>query len=112
VDFLDDPKNAALFRALAAAASENREVSDRLYERFSGPLHTSLVECLHAGIRTGQVRDDAPVYAVADVLIGAVLHRAPAHIDIPLGTADGIVDALFSGIAPAGRDARSTSTTR
>ncbi|MFC7643183.1 TetR-like C-terminal domain-containing protein [Streptosporangium lutulentum] len=83
VDFLDDPKNAALFRALAAAASENREVSDRLYQRFSGPLHTSLVECLRAGVRTGRIRDDAPVRAVADVLIGAVLHRALAHIDIP-----------------------------
>ncbi|GAA4589369.1 TetR/AcrR family transcriptional regulator [Planotetraspora phitsanulokensis] len=104
VDFLDDPKNAALFRALAAAASENREVSDRLYERFSGPLHTALVECLRAGIRAGQVRDDAPVPAVADILIGAVLHRALAHIAIPLGTVDGVVDALFSGVAAAARE--------
>ncbi|MCY1077830.1 TetR/AcrR family transcriptional regulator [Archangium lansingense] len=97
-DYLGEPKNASLMRALVAAASDSQEVSDRLYKRFTAPYHAAVTERLRTAIRSGQLRAADPV-PVADALIGFVVYRLLARTALSEEACEHLLDALFTGLA-------------
>ncbi|MFE3826884.1 TetR/AcrR family transcriptional regulator [Streptomyces sp. NPDC059092] len=105
VAFMADPRNAALIRALTAAAAEDPHDAEALYERLTGPQREELVQRLRAGAEAGQVRADADLDAVADALVGALLYQTLAGNDsLSLRRADGLFDVITRGLrtdAPA-----------
>lgn len=101
VDAVAPPQNAALVRALAAAAAEDLRDGEALYRQLTGPQHDAVMHRLRLGIDAGQVRTDADVEAVADALIGTILYRVLARPTTTGDTtqhADGLIDALIAGL--------------
>ena len=97
------PHNAALTRALAAAAADNPQDGDALYRELTGPQYEAVVHRLQHGVDGGQVRADADLEAGADALVGATLYRMLAHTAMAAEMSqrfDGLVDALMSGLQP------------
>lgn len=100
-DAVAPPQNAALVRALAAAAAEDLRDGEALYRQLTGPQHDAVMQRLRLGIDAGQVRADTDVEAVADALIGTILYRVLAHPTTTGDTtrhADGLIDALIAGV--------------
>lgn len=98
--FVGTHENAALLRALAAAAADDQKDGVALYGQITGPQHGAVVTRLQQGIDCGQVRRGVDVHAVADGLIGACLYRVLSY-SAAADTADhfdGLVDALIAGI--------------
>jgi len=69
---LSQPQQAALFRALNAAAASDDVARAKLTERFHEPLTAAITAALHVGIVSGQLRADLPVSAVTDMVIGTM----------------------------------------
>jgi AcrR family transcriptional regulator len=100
-DAVAPPQNAALVRALAAAAAEDLRDGQDLYRQLTGPQHDAVMLRLRQGIDAGQVRADTDVEAVADALIGTILYRILARPTATGDTtrhADGLIDALIAGV--------------
>jgi len=100
-DAVAPAQNAALVRALAAAAAEDLRDGEALYRQLTGPQHDAVMQRLRRGIDAGQVRADTDVEAVADALIGTILYRVLAHPTTTGDTArhaDGLIDALIAGV--------------
>ncbi|WP_461065396.1 TetR/AcrR family transcriptional regulator [Streptomyces pseudoechinosporeus] len=99
VAFLADPRHAALIRALAAAAAEDAEDAEALFQRLTGPQRETLVRRLRAGAEAGQVRADADLDAVADALTGALVYQVLARNDpVSVRRADGLLDVITLGL--------------
>jgi AcrR family transcriptional regulator len=103
-EFIADPSNAALIRALIAAAASNPSDSSALYERLSAPQHAGLMTRLRHAAERAELRADADFDAIAKTLIGALL------LDVLTRTAtsgahatryDGLLEAIFTGVSPA-----------
>jgi AcrR family transcriptional regulator len=97
------PQNAALVRALAAAAADDPHAGEALYSQLTGPQHDAVVQRLQQGVDAGQVRVDTDVEAVADAIIGATLYRVlarPATRGETVQRFDGLIDALIAGLRP------------
>jgi AcrR family transcriptional regulator len=97
------PRNAALTRALAAAAADNPKDGDALYRELTGPQYEAVVQRLQRAVDVGQIRANADLEAVADALVGATLYRMLAHTEmaVEMGMrSDGLVDALITGLQP------------
>jgi AcrR family transcriptional regulator len=95
------PENAALVRALAAAAADDPRDGEALYRQLTGPQHDAVVQRLRRGIAAGQVRADVDAEAVADALIGSILYQVlarPKTTDETIRHFDGLIDALIAGI--------------
>lgn len=97
-EFLGDTANAALIRALVAAAAANSGDGVALYQQLSAPQHDGVMARLRLAVEQGQVRADADLDAVADALIGTLLLRAMTHGG-GSPSFDGLVDALLTGCA-------------
>ena len=100
---LAPPQNAALVRALAAAAADDPHDGEALYRQLTGPQHDAVVHRLQQGRDAGQIRGDADLEAVADALIGSILYRVlarPATTGEPAGHFGGLIDALITGMQP------------
>ena len=102
-DFLAESPNAALVRALVAAAAANSADGVALYQQLSAPQHDGVLTRLRIAVQDGQIRADADLDAVAEALIGTLLLRALTHGG-PGGSArsgrfDGLLDALLTGCA-------------
>lgn len=100
-DFLAQPPNAALVRALIAAAAANSADGTALYQQLSAPQHAGLITRLRQAADDGQVRADADLDAVADALIGTLLLQAltqPGVGEDPKARFDGLLEAMLSGI--------------
>ena len=100
-DAVAPPQNAALVRALAAAAADDPRDGEALYRQLTGPQHDAVMQRLRQGINAGQVRADTDVEAVADALIGTILYRVLAHPTTTGETVrhvDGLIDALIAGV--------------
>lgn len=97
-DFLAAPTNAALVRALIAAAAARPADAEDLYKQLSAPQLAGLLTRLRQGARDGQLRADADLDAVANALIGMLLLHA---LTLPgrSGRFDGLVDAILTGVA-------------
>ena len=95
------PQNAALLRALAAAAADDPHDGVVLYRQLTGPQHDAIVRRLRTGIDGGQIRRDVDIEAVTDALIGAYLYRMLSYTaaDAAVDHFEGLVDALIAGIA-------------
>ncbi|OCB57345.1 TetR family transcriptional regulator [Mycobacterium malmoense] len=96
------PENIALVRALAAAAAENLQDRDTLYQQLTGRFHGAVIHRLQTGIASGQIRPDVDLDAAADALIGATLYRmlsVTTTVDDTIGRYDGLLDVLKSGLA-------------
>lgn len=100
-DAVATPENAALVRALAAAAADDPRDGEALYHQLTGPQHRAVMQRLQRGIAAGQVRADADMEAVADALCGTMLFRVLARPTTAGETArhfDGLIDALIAGV--------------
>lgn len=97
------PGNVALIRALAAAAAEDLDDRDTLYQQLTSRAHDAVKDRLRTGISLGQIRADADIEAIADALIGASLYRmlsATRSLDETIKRYDGLIDTLMGGLAP------------
>ncbi len=72
-DFIAEPSNAALIRALIAAAASNPSDNSALYERLSAPQHAGLTSRLRNAVQQRELRADADLDAIANALIGTLL---------------------------------------
>ncbi|MGH3261802.1 MAG: TetR/AcrR family transcriptional regulator, partial [Trebonia sp.] len=95
-DFLAEPANAALVRALIAAAAASPADGTALYQQLSAPQHAGLTTRLRQAVEEGQLRADADLDAVAGALIGTLLLQA---LTGPGADArfDGLLDAMLRG---------------
>lgn len=95
-------ENAALIRALAAAAAEDLRDRDTLYQQLTGRFHQAVSQRLRLGVSAGQIRHDADIEAATDALIGATLYRAlsvTASVRETTARYQGVIDALLHGIS-------------
>jgi AcrR family transcriptional regulator len=104
-NFLAAPTNAALVRALIAAAAARSADGEDLYQQLSAPQLAGLVTRLRQGVQEGQLRADADLDAIAHALIGTLLFQAltqPSSGDRHNGRFDGLLDAILKGAAKSG----------
>jgi AcrR family transcriptional regulator len=96
------PRNAALVRALAAAAAADLRDADELYRQLTGPSRDELVERLRAGVGANQVRADADLAAAVDALLGALLYQTLAGDPATYSPqrVDGLLDIILAGLRP------------
>lgn len=97
-DFLASPPNAALVRALVAAAAASSADGVALYQQLSAPQHDGVLARLRRAVADGQIRAGADLDAVVDALIGALLLRALTHDGGP-ARFEGLLEALLRGCA-------------
>jgi AcrR family transcriptional regulator len=97
-EFLAEPPNAALVRALIAAAAASPVDGAALYQQLSAPQHAGLMTRLRRAVDEGQIRAETDLDAVADALIGTLLFHALTWVS-PGAKAqyDGLLDALLDG---------------
>jgi AcrR family transcriptional regulator len=101
-EFIADLSNAALIRALIAAAASNPSDNNALYERLSAPQHAGLMTRLHHAAEQGELRVDADLNAVANALIGTLLLQVltgRVSGDEPETQFDGLLSALLRGLS-------------
>lgn len=99
--YLGSARNVALSRALAVAAADDPIDGEALYSQLAGPHHDSLLRRLRDALRTGDIRTDADLEAVADAIVGTTLYRilTPARsVDEMTRHFDGLVDVLIGGL--------------
>jgi AcrR family transcriptional regulator len=98
-EFLGKAPNAALVRALIAAAAASPVDGAALYQQLSAPQHAGLMTRLRRAVDEGQIRTETDLDAVADALIGRLLFHALTHLS-PGAKAqfDGLLDALLDGV--------------
>lgn len=103
-DFLAVAPNAALVRALIAAAAARPADAEDLYRQLSAPQLDGLMTRLRGAVRDGELSADADLEAIAEALIGTMLFHTLTHP----GARDaarrsthfgGLVDALLDGAA-------------
>jgi AcrR family transcriptional regulator len=100
-DFLAEPPNAALVRALVAAAAASSADGAALYQQLSAPQHDGLTTRLRKAMEDKQIRAGVDLGAVAEALIGTLLLHALTR-SADAGSAarfDGLADVMLKGIA-------------
>jgi AcrR family transcriptional regulator len=98
--FLAQPPNAALIRALIAAAAARPADGEDLYRQLSAPQLAGLTTRLRQAVDGGELRADADIESVAAALVGTMLFHALTHPGSGAGARfDGLVDALLNGIS-------------
>ncbi len=106
-EFIANPSNAALIRALIAAAASNPSDNNALYERLSAPQHAGLMTRLRRAAVKGELRPEADLDAIAKALIGTllleVLTRTAAD-GAPATRYDGLLDAILQGASGITRE--------
>ncbi|WP_077090550.1 TetR/AcrR family transcriptional regulator C-terminal ligand-binding domain-containing protein [Mycobacterium rhizamassiliense] len=99
-EFLAEPPNAALVRALVAASAARPADGADLYRQLSAPQLDGLMTRLRRAVADGELRADADLNAVADALIGTLLFDALTHPgDRTTRLFGGVLDALLDGVA-------------
>jgi AcrR family transcriptional regulator len=101
-EFIAQPANAALIRALVAAAAASPLDSEALYQQFSAPQHAGLMTRLHLAVADARVRPDADLSAVANALVGTLLLQLltqSAPTGAPNNQYDGLLQALLYGVS-------------
>jgi len=109
-DFLAEAPNAALVRALIAAAAARPADGDDLYRQLSAPQLAGLMTRLRRGVKDEELSADADLDAIAQALIGTMLFRALTHRGVGDFVAqgsrqfDGLLDAILHGAAKTKTD--------
>jgi AcrR family transcriptional regulator len=96
---LSQPEQAALFRALNAAASSDEAARAKLADRFHDPLVAAISESLEAGTAQGVFRAGVPTSVVAEMLIGALSYSLLRPGGLPESWVDDVLSTLLQGIA-------------
>jgi AcrR family transcriptional regulator len=100
-EFIADPANAKLIRALVAAAAASSGDTEALYEQLSVPQRSGLVDRIRRGIDSGAVRDDVDPDAIANAVMGTLLLRvmsAPGSGDDASAQYVALVEVLMDGM--------------
>jgi AcrR family transcriptional regulator len=101
-EFIADPANAALIRALIAAAAASPSDNAALYPQLTEPQHAGLMLRLRQAVDDGGLKSDADLDAIANALIGILLLRvlngAPPS-STPAIEFDGLLDAILDGVS-------------
>ena len=99
-DFIAEPSNGALIRALIAAAASNPSDNNALYERLSAPQHAGLMTRLRHATEGAELRVDADLDAIATALIGTLLLQVLTYTTSDERTRfDGLLDAILTGVS-------------
>jgi AcrR family transcriptional regulator len=98
-DFLAEPSNTALVRALIAAAAARPADAEDLYQQLSAPQLAGLTTRLRQAVKDGELCAGADVDAVANALVGTMLFHALTRPADSAGGFDGLVDALLDGVS-------------
>jgi AcrR family transcriptional regulator len=101
-EFITEPANAKLIRALVAAAAASSGDTEALYEQLSVPQRAGLVDRVRAAVDAGAVRTDVDADAIANALMGTLLLQvmtSPLPGDDAAGRYGALVDALLSGVS-------------
>ncbi|BBY65564.1 TetR family transcriptional regulator [Mycolicibacterium helvum] len=99
-EFVAEPSNAKLIRALVAAAAAGSGDSDALYEQLSVPQRRGLVDRVRLAVDRGAVRADIDPDVVANALMGTLLLQVMSSA-APADTSAryvALVDALLDGM--------------
>jgi AcrR family transcriptional regulator len=99
--FVSKRENAALLRALIAAAAESPYHSDELYHQITEAQHREVVGRLEAAVASGEIRSDSDLKAVADAVIGATLYRMltePIGAKRTITRFEGLIEVLYAGL--------------
>jgi AcrR family transcriptional regulator len=98
-EFLAEPPNAALVRALVAAAAARPGDGEDLYHQLSAPQLAGLTTRLHNAVEAGELRADTDIEAVATAIVGTMLFHALTQLSSDAARQfDGLLDALLQGI--------------
>jgi AcrR family transcriptional regulator len=97
-EFLAEPSNAALVRALVAAAAARPGDGEDLYQQLSAPQLAGLTTRLRHAVEDGELRAGADIDAVAHALVGTLLFHVLTRMGDNAGF-DGLVDALLDGVS-------------
>lgn len=103
-EFLCDTTNAALIRALIAAAAASPMDNEALYRQLSIPQHEGVLARLDKAAVDGEITAGADHRAIADALIGTLLLRVLVAGPQSVSAAtdfDGLLAALLDGIGVA-----------
>ena len=94
-----EPPNAALVRALVAAAAARPGDGEDLYRQLSAPQLAGLTTRLRNAVEAGELRADTDIEAVATAIVGTMLFHALTRLGSGAGRKfDGLLDALLQGI--------------
>lgn len=106
-EFIADPSNAALIRALIAAAASNPSDNNALYERLSAPQHAGLMTRLRHAAEKGELRPEADLDAIATALIGILLLDVLTRTTTSAARETrygGLLDAILQGASGTTRE--------
>jgi AcrR family transcriptional regulator len=98
-----DPHNAALIRALIAAAGENPGEAEPFFELLIGPSQRHMAARLQAADAAGQLRQNLDFEALIDVLFGWVLVQLfTGRVDTAPRRARGLLEIVLHGACADG----------
>ncbi|GAA0966005.1 TetR/AcrR family transcriptional regulator [Frigoribacterium faeni] len=97
---LRESEVGGLIRATIAATAEDADVAAQYEARVTSLTRTALSDRLEVGRRAGRIRDDAPIAAMVESLIGTVLLHVLTRREADPAALDAIVGLLFDGVAP------------
>src|SRR3984885_6925367 len=83
--FLAEPPNAALVRALVAAAAARPGDGEDLYRQLSAPQLAGLTTRLRNAVEAGELRADTDIEAVATAIVGTMLFHALTQLGSDAG---------------------------
>jgi len=88
-----------LIRATIAATAEDETVAAHYDDRVTSVTRAALLDRLESGRRARQIRDDAPLEALVESLIGTALLRVVTRRDPGPAALEATVELLFDGVA-------------
>ncbi|BDI22816.1 TetR/AcrR family transcriptional regulator [Herbiconiux sp. L3-i23] len=94
-DLAPTSEAAALIRATAAATAEDETVAARYDEQVTALVRGALGERVRDAVAEGQIRPDAPVDVVVDVLISIVLFRVLTRQELGAGFIDDLIGLVL-----------------
>ncbi len=98
-----DARASSMLRALLAEAHAFPELHRRYFAEIVTPRREVMFRLIRRGVAAGEIRPDADVAFVNEMLVGPILARmgsgATAGLD-PLETSRHITDLIFDGIRP------------
>ena len=97
---LSQPEQAALFRALNAAAASDDTARAKLTERFHDPLVAAMVATLDSGVRSGTFRGDLSSAVVAEMIISTMSYALMRPDGLNGSWVDDVMGVLLDGITP------------
>ncbi|MBZ4323893.1 TetR/AcrR family transcriptional regulator C-terminal ligand-binding domain-containing protein [Streptomyces huiliensis] len=95
-------RSSAVMRTVVAQVQAQPRVWREYHDTVVAARRESFREVLRRGAETGEIRADADVDLLIDLLVSPMLVRAVLHEwkELPAGLAEGIVDMVLDGVRP------------